>query len=276
MTPPPAPAYLPPLAHFWAAAAATARLHVKRTDAYKIEIVRGPLTILTVFGVWRLTYGIAGREQVDGADAAGFLLVGMFGMMAWGATVWTLGYALVRERSEGTLGPLFVAPASRVALLLGYGLGQFALMARALVLLGALALASGARLRVGDPLALLAGVLAVPAATLATGIAFAGLFLLSRRGNLLANALQTPVWLLTGFVVPRDELHPWLQAAAAVLPVSHAVEALRAGSLRAAAFGEAAPDLALGAGTAVAWVLVAAFALRRVEHAARRAGSLSL
>jgi hypothetical protein len=84
------------------------------------------------------------------------------------------------------------------------------------------------------------------------------------------------VWLLTGFVVPRDELHPWLQAAGQLLPVGHAVEALRAVALRASSFGEAAAHLALTAATAAAWAIVAAFALRRVEHAARRAGSLSV
>ena len=265
-----------PAAHFWAVLAATARLMVKRNDAYKVEVVRGPLSVLVLFGVWRLTYAVAGRQDVDGADAAGFLFVGTFGVITWSTTVWSMGYALVRERGEGTLGTLFLAPASRGALILGYGCGQFALMARILVVLLALAAATGARLHVADVVALGAGVLALPLASLATGFAFSGLFILSRRGNQLANFLQMPIWLLAGFMVPRSELHPWLQGLSHVVPASHAVEALRAAALRAASLAAVAPDLAIVLGTSVLWAIVGAIALRRVERAARRAGTLGL
>src|SRR5206468_362521 len=99
---------LSPAAHFWASLVATARLMVWRNDAYKIEVVRGPLGVLVMFGVWRLTYAVAGRQEVGGADAAGFLFVGAFGLITWSATVWSMGNALVRERGEGTLGALFL------------------------------------------------------------------------------------------------------------------------------------------------------------------------
>jgi ABC-type multidrug transport system permease subunit len=268
--------FVGPLPHFWASLVVTARLFVARNDAYKIEVVRGPLSLLVVFGVWRLTYAAAGRLEVAGADASGFLFVGMFGMTTWGATVWSIGNALVRERGEGTLAALFISPVSRVALIAGYGAGQFVITLRVLSTLLLLALATGARLNVRDPAALVAGAVALPLAAFATGFAFSGLFILSRRGNLLANFLQTPIWLAAGFVVPRTELHPWLRRLSDVLPASHAVDALRAGSLRAATLADLAPDLTWFAGTSLAWVLVGLFALRGVEHAAKRAGTLGL
>ena len=109
-----------------------------------------------------------------------------------------------------------------------------------------------------------------------TGFAFSGLFLLSGRGNLLANFLQTPIWLLGGFMVPRSELHPWLQALSHAVPVSHAVDALRGASLRAASLGDVAPDLAVVVATCALWAGTGVLALRAVEHATKRAGTLGL
>lgn len=179
-------------------------------------------------------------EHVGGANAAGFLLVGMVGLLAWSSSIWSSGYAIEHERHEGTVGALFLSPASRAAIVVGYGLGSFVWELPSLLVVGLIALLSGARFDVSDPFAALAALGSVYVASLCVGFAFAGLFVLSRRGNLLANFLQMPIYLLAGFVVPRDRLPGWLEQLSDAVPASHATDALRASTLAGASFGQIA------------------------------------
>src|ERR687883_464247 len=113
-----------PAGHLCATVLATAYAYVKRSKAYVIDIIRTPLFPLVYFVTWRVAYAVAGRGHVDGANASGFLLVGMFGLITWSSTIWSSGYAIEHERHEGTVGALFLSPASRSAVVVGYGLGS--------------------------------------------------------------------------------------------------------------------------------------------------------
>lgn len=268
--------FLGPIAHLWATVLATARAYVQRTSAYMIDVVRAPLHPLLFFITWRITYSISGRETVDGASASGYLLVGTFGLLIWQSTIWSSGYAIQSERSEGTIAALFLAPASRAAVVAGYGLGSLMRMLPSVVTILIVGVATGARLEVADPLALLGAVVVLLAASLATGFAFAGLFILSRRANVLANFLQLPIWVLSGLMVPRADLPALLHPLSNALPISHAIDALRASSLTGAGLGETAGSLLLGLALSTLYAAIGAVTLRRVEHAAKRSGQLDL
>jgi ABC-2 type transport system permease protein len=269
-------AFRGPAGHLCATVLATARAYVKRSKAYVIDIVRTLLFPLLYFMTWRVAYAAAGRGHVDGANAAGFLLVGMFGLITWSSTIWSSGYAIEHERHEGTVGALFLSPASRSAVVVGYGLGSLVWLLPSVLVTIAIGLATGARLHVADLLALAGAAAALVVASLATGFAFAGLFVLSRRGNLLANFLQLPIYLLAGFVVPRSRLPDWLLPLSDAIPASHAMDALRASSLGGATLHGITGQLALAFGTAALYALVGWISLRRVEHVAKRAGQLDL
>ncbi len=265
-----------PIGRVWATTLASARMHTKSQSAYLIDIIRVPLFPLLLFATYRLTYAASGRGAVDGATVSGFLLVGMVGLITWTSTIWSSGYAIEYERFQGTIGALFLSPASRAAVIVGYGLGSFLWLLPSFAVVVLLGIATGARLRVADPLGLAAAVVVLLAVSLATGFAFAGLFILSRRANLLANFLQLPIYLLAGFVVPRSRLPGPLHALSEAIPASHAVDALRAGSLGAATLHDMAGQLALALGTALLYALVGALSLWRVEHMAKRSGQLDL
>src|SRR5579859_4369403 len=115
--------YLSPAAHMWVGMLATARAYLKRVSAYAIELIRWPLGPIFLFAAWRVTYAVSGRTHLDGATISGFLLVGVFGNITWNSSLWASGYALEHERYEGTSGALFLSPASRAAVVAGYGLG---------------------------------------------------------------------------------------------------------------------------------------------------------
>jgi ABC-type multidrug transport system permease subunit len=263
-------------ARHWATVLATARGYAKSRNAYLIEIVRIPIWPLFLFATTRVTYSVAHRTTVDGVAVSSFLLVGMFGMITWGSTIWSSGYAVENERYEGTVAALFLSPASRAAVIAGYGLGSFVWLLPSFAVVTLLGVATGARLDVADPLALVIAGLLLLGVSLATGFAFAGLFVLSRRANVLANFLQAPVYLLAGFQVPRQSLPPWLQPFSDAIPAGHAVDAVRASALHGATLHEIARPVAFALGTAVVYVLVGLLSLRRVEYAAKRSGQLDL
>lgn len=265
-----------PAGHFWAIMRATARGFVSRSNAYLIDVIRWPLFPLVFFGMMHLTYSITGQETIAGYDTSAFLMVGMFGFILWSGTIWSSGYAIEYERSEGTAAALFLSPASRVAVIAGYGLGGFVWMLPSFVTMALLGFATGARFNVADPLAAGCAVLAMLTGSLATGFALAGLFILSRRANLLANFLQRPGELLAGALFPRDLLPGPLYALSNCLPVSHAIDALRGSLLGAATLRDTLPAIGLTLAVSAVCALVGALSLRKVEHAAKRSGDLDL
>jgi ABC-type multidrug transport system permease subunit len=262
--------------HFWSVLVTTARGFVARSNAYLIDVIRWPVFPLVFYAAMRLTYSVSGQQTVAGLDVAAFLLVGMFAFITWSGTIWSSGYAIEYERSEGTIAALFLSPASRVATIAGYGLGGFVWMAPSFVTVAILGVATGARFNVADPLAVLGAILALLVGSLATGFALAGIFILSRRANLLANFLQRPGELLSGALFPRESLPAPLHALSNCLPVSHALDALRASTLGAATLRDTLPTIALALAVAAVYAMVGALSLRKVEYAAKHSGDLDL
>ncbi|MGH2442801.1 MAG: ABC transporter permease [Chloroflexota bacterium] len=263
-------------AHAWSTMIATCIAYLRRVSAYTIQLVRWPLGPVVQFITFRVTYSIAGRGQVDGASASGFLIVGMIGLVTFSSSIWVSGYAIEWEREEGTSGALFLSPASRAAVIMGYGLGSFVWFMPTFLVIGVLGAVSGATFHVADPLAVIAAMTSIIFASLATGFAMAGLFILSRRGNLFANTAQQPIYLLAGFLVPRAYLPGWLHAISNAIPAAHAVDALRATLLNGADLGSASSALLWTLGTSACFFAIGIMALRRVEYVAKHYGQLDL
>jgi ABC-type multidrug transport system permease subunit len=264
------------LARHWAAVFGTARRYAKGMNAYLIDVIRIPVWPLLLFATTLVTYHIAHRNTVDGVNVSSFLLIGMVGMITWSSTIWSSGYALEAERYEGTSAALFLSPVSRVGVIAGYGIGSFLWLLPSFIVVIVLGFATGARLDVGSPVAFAAAIFMLFAVSLATGFAFASLFVLSRRANVMANFLQAPIFLLAGFQVARTSLPGWLHPLSDAIPASHATDALRASALHGASFGGVAPMLAAAGVVSAVYLVVGLVSLRRVEYAARRSGHLDL
>jgi ABC transporter DrrB family efflux protein len=263
-------------ARHWAAIYGTARRYAKGMNAYLIDVIRIPVWPLLLFATTRVTYSIAHRDTVDGVNVSSFLLIGMVGMITWSSTIWSSGSALENERYEGTSAALFLSPVSRIGVIAGYGLGSFLWLLPSFIVVIVLGFATGARLDIGSPVAFAAALLVLFAASLATGFAFASLFILSRRANVMANFLQAPIYLLAGFQVPRSSLPGWLHPLSDAIPASHATDALRASALHGASFGGIVPLLAAACAVSAVYLGIGLLSLRRVEYAARRSGQLDL
>ena len=255
--------------------AATTRSYVVRRSAYLIDIIRSPMYPAFYFLTLILTYRIAGRTVVDGFETQGYLLVGTVGVVLWQSNLWASGYAIELERSEGTINSLFLTPASRAAVVSGYALGSFFFtILPNIAVVGALALLLHLHSNIQNPLAVIASIVGLSAATYALGFALAGVFVLSRRANLLANFLQSPIYLLSGMLVPISALPYSMRLLAAIFPLSSGMNALRQSLLAGAGLGDVAGDLTRMIVLSAVLMAIGLFMLRRVEHVAKSGAEL--
>jgi len=264
------------LTGWWQVVAATSVATFKRNNAYIINIIRIPIFPVGLFLTSYLAWNAAGVETIEGVNVSGFLLAGMFGLICWTSAVWETGSAIESERFEGTIAALFLSPASRVAIVVGHGLGGLAFLIPSFATVGLLGALTGARLNVASPAAVTLAALMLLVAALAMGFLLASFFVLTRRANLMANIIQHPLYLLGGFTIPRQELPGWLHAISQAMPIAHATDAFRASMLASASVEDIAGALLASLATSVVFMLIGLLGLRRVEHAAKRAGQLDL
>lgn len=265
----------PRAGQFWWVLSATARRYVQRQAAYAIELVRWPLHPILLFVALYLTYSVSGREVVSGYPVAGFLVVGVVGMVLWTSNLWASGYAIEFERQEGTLQALILSPASRSAVVLGYGAGSLLIMvAPTAIVLAAI----GLLLQIGFMATSLGAVslslLGMLLASISLGYVLAGFFVLTRRANVIANFLQTPVYLLSGAVLPVQELPDSLQLFARLFPLSYGMDAVRDSLLAGASIADVWTSLIGIVVSSAALFIIGALLLHRVERSARDGAEL--
>jgi ABC-2 type transport system permease protein len=254
---------------------ATAASYILQRAAYTIELVRWPAFPVLYFIALYITYGVAGRNTVEGYPTAGFLLVGVITMVLWSSNLWDSGYAIEVERREGTLPALLLSPASRSGVVLGYGLGSvIVLVIPTSLVLSGIVFALGIELQVASVAALVLALGGLVLGSLSVGYALAGLFVLTRRANLLANFFQTPIYLLSGMVVPVDDLPTALQVFSRVFPLSYGMDALRGTLLGGAQVGDIAPAITWLLLSAALLMLLGRWFLKKVEDAAKHGAEL--
>ncbi len=264
------------IGEWWQVVGSTSVTSFKRMTAYIINVIRIPIFPAGMFLTSYIAWNAAGVEAIDGVNVSGFLLAGMIGLICWSSSVWWAGSAIENERYEGTIAALFLTPASRVAVVFGHGLGGLLYMIPSFAVIGLLAAMTGARVNVASLAAVVASGLALVVSSLAMGFLLASFFILTRRANLMANIIQHPLYLVGGFMVPRDQLPSGLYAVSQAMPIAHAVDAFRASMLSSASLGDVRNSLLATMLTASIFVLLGVFGIRRVEHVAKRAGQLDL
>jgi ABC-2 type transport system permease protein len=223
--------------------------HDPRTVA---QLLLVPCLLMTFL---RLIYDntAAGFQAVGAPLLALFPLITMFLVTS---------VALLRERTTGTLERLLTTRLGRLDLLAGYGLA-FGLVAVLQALLGCavalgplgLELAGGAGLVV---------VLCVAVALLGMGLGLLASAFAATEFQVVQfmPAFVLPQLLLCGLLVPRERMPALLEAISAALPMSYAVDGMKA--LRDSAdAGPVAGDVAIVLAFALGAVALGALTLRR-------------
>jgi ABC-type polysaccharide/polyol phosphate export permease len=255
---------------------ATARVFVLKLASNTIMVIRIPLFTLFALIGFKLVYDISGQTTIPESQVLGFLVTGLLASGAWIAAIWGAGIALQSEMWSGTIGAVLIAPGSTTAVILGYAIGNFIFLLPAVGVTFITAQLMGASWDLSHPMAIVVALLAVYLSCICVGLSFGGLFILSRQANALANFLQDPVYLLGGFYVSRDIFPEWLQQISAIIPLVHALDALRGTALEGKSLSGIAEPLAWTAGTSAIFVLIGVWSLARLDRVVRRAGTLDL
>lgn len=153
-------------------------------------------------------------------------------MGIWSTVVFGCGGALAWQRHQGMLEPLVMAPAPLVLVLLGITLGTATV---GLYSMGATLLwgwlVFGAHIHLADPAAFLIASVVMVLALGLLGLVMGSTFVLYRNANALSNALEYPVWLVCGLVVPLSLLPGWTHYLAYVLAPTWGIESMRSAAL---------------------------------------------
>jgi ABC-2 type transport system permease protein len=202
-----------------------------------------------------------------------FASLGASVMGIWSATSTSASSVLQRERRHGTLELLAAAPANFALILLPISVamttvGLYSMVAT--LLWGHFVF--GIEMRLVHPLLF---VLAVPVTIASVGALG---FLLSvacvryRTAWALGNALEYPVWLICGFLVPLALLPGWVGPFSWVLAPTFGVRAIREAALGGTPLGDLLACAALG----IAYFGIGVTLTDYVLRSARRKASLAL
>ncbi len=171
--------------------------------------------------------------------------------------------ATLRERTSGTLERLLSMPIGKLDFLLGYALafGGLAIV-QACVASGLALFALG--LDVSGPTWLLVTIAVLDAILgMALGLFVSAFAATEFQAVQFLPAVVLPQFLLCGLLVPRDEMTDFLYALSSVLPLSYAVDAMRAVTTSATVQSDTWRDLGIVVGAIVLALALGAGTLRR-------------
>ena len=243
-------------------------VHLKMLSKPAFDGLLGVLWPLSFATIAFLMYRVGGD-----ADALLYASLGASVMGIWSATSVAASSALQRERWHGTLELLVAAPShfALVLLPITIAMATIGIYSMSATLLFGWAV-FGIDIRIVHPLLF---VLAVPATIVSIGMLG---FLLSvtvvryRTAWALGNALEYPVWLVCGFLVPISLFPGWVSPISWILAPTWGVRAIR----EAALGGSPLVDVLMCAVIGGAYATIGILLVETVLRSARKNASLSL
>ena len=203
------------------------------------------------------------------------------GIMAtyWINVLWGMGAQLYWEKQSGQLQLYFIAPCSRMSILTGMALGGiFMTTTRAIFSIAVGFGLLGVRVAPFALAPLLLVFVVTMTALYGLGMTLASLFLLyGREAWHVCNALQEPVFFLSGLYFPLRALGALGAVAAGIVPLGLGVDAMRQVLLGPAARGwlPIRVEVAVLAVLAGIFLVLARAALRYLERLSKREGRLT-
>jgi ABC-2 type transport system permease protein len=159
----------------------------------------------------------------------GFVVLGGAMMAFWQNVLWAMGTQFFWDRSGGNLEVFCASPSPLAGILLGMAYGGIAItLTRALVIVGASSLLFGVSYHLSGALPAI-GIFALTLGALyCLGMLMASLFLFYGRDVWhLADAMQEPVYFLSGFYFPVRTLGALAGGAASLVPLTLGLDAIR-------------------------------------------------
>ena len=243
-------------------------LHTKQLSRSSFEIATALIVpvVQATLAVYLFRAGDEPGRLLEAAVGAGLMGV-------WSSVLFGSGGAIQRQRWQGTLEMIMLAPRPPALMILPITLatavtGTYAMLAT--LLWGRLLY--GIPLHFAHPLLFL---IAVPGCILGLGmfgLLLASTFVLMRNANALTNTLEYPIWLVSGMLVPLTVLPGWTGPIAAALPTTWGARAVH----EAASGGPVWPSLGICLAISLGCLVVGALMMTYVERRARAAATLAL
>jgi ABC-2 type transport system permease protein len=246
------------------------RTHVLHMSRSPLEILLA-VTLPLVYATLAIYLFGVGDHPLRLSQAA--IGAGLMGM--WSSVLVGSGGAVQDQRGLGVLEILVAAPTRLIMVLLPITIASAVIGVYSMVAVVVWsALLFGVVPVFAHPLLFL---VALPVCMLSLGmmgLLLASVFVLTRNANALANALDYPVWLLSGVLTPITVLPAWTQPVSWLLPTTWGAAAVNlsvSGDTTRVVLSMVAA-VALGAG----YLVLAKFALSGVERRARSSATLAL
>ena len=232
--------------------------------------------VIELAAVWPLVYATLAFLMFRATHQAPSLLYAALGaavMGIWSTTATSAGGAIQQQRNWKVLELLVGAPSPLILVLAPVtvaiaGIGVYSIVTTLL----------WGRLLFGVPFHVLHPALfivSIPAAVLSIGLlglVLASALVLYREASAFSQALEYPIWLITGMLIPLSLLPSWVHPLAWVLAPTWGMRAVR----RAAIGGAVGTPLLMCAVLTVVYTLLAVVLLHHFERLARERATLSL
>jgi ABC-2 type transport system permease protein len=213
-------------------------------------------------------------------EYSGFVIIGGTMIAFWSNVLWNMSAQFYWEKETGTLEAYFVAPVSRMAILLGMALGGIVnTTLRAMSILIAGILIFHVPLMIYEPLTALLIFFLTIVALYALGMLFASLFMMyGREAWHTANLLQEPVQFLSGSYFPLSStaVPSVVQLLSSLIPLTFGLDGIR----RVLILGEGIRTTWLNVIALVVFIVIllplAKFALNYMENLGKKEGRLTL
>lgn len=209
--------------------------------------------VLFGFGLVFTAHALAGpdgaaagfRTSAGTADYATFLGLGTATWMILNWLLWALGLSLRNEQWRGTLEAVWVTPASKTLIMLGWGVAALVgSLVGFVVTFAVFGLLLGATWQ-GNWLGVAAVLVASMAALYGFGVLFASLVLWAKEAQGAVFFVRGIFTICAGLTYPLSVLPGWMQSLAWWMPVTHTVEGVRLAGLHGATLAELMPTIAV-------------------------------
>ncbi|MEM7113294.1 MAG: ABC transporter permease [Chloroflexota bacterium] len=210
------------------------------------------------------------------SDYFAFVLIGLALGSYFGVGLTSFARALRQAQTTGTLEALLMTPTAVGTVITGSALWSYTYATvRVLIYLLIGSLFLGLNLGQANYLAALVILLLAIIAFASLGIIIASLIMIIKRGDSLTALFGSFANLVGGVFYPIDIMPTWLQTVAQLLPITHALRAMRLALLTTASWQELAPEMFI---LALFCLILFPFALilfRLAVNRARQDGSLA-
>lgn len=159
----------------------------------------------------------------------GFVVLGGVLLAFWQNVLWSMGTQFFWDRAQGNLELFVMAPTSLAAILLGMAIGGIVMtLSRAATVLVVVSLLFGVTYAPSGFLGAVGVFVLTLAALYCLGMLLASLFLFYQREAWhLAEALQEPVYFLSGFYFPIRSLGAAVAGLGSLIPIALGLDAIR-------------------------------------------------